>query len=334
LVPRTGWIPIALVALLIHAVLLAVHLIVAFTSAATGRVSLLAILIQFLCIAAFCAFGALCGGVSSSHLVAPAVLIGLLGANTLLAQSGFRRISQVGTGVADFVDLQYASGYLVPKLLLFAALIVLAAPLRSARWPIATRPLRAACAALALAGIWAIWTYTGPQLQLRPEPRVCQGTAPVVCLPESMARDAPTVDEAVQQAVVALRGADVRDLPAKVDVLSRAAVGVPRGTAGLLISPLEVHDRRSLRREVARAFSAAQMCDDLTSPAAPEVNVLFSRMVLDGWLQTRLGAEEEGTFPPEGVEALERGSVAQQHAAVQKLFSGIWSCSNDVQPPQ
>ncbi|GAA0960318.1 hypothetical protein GCM10009554_75240 [Kribbella koreensis] len=335
LIWRASWLPVGIVAVLVHCIVVTTHLVIARVSGAIGEIDPRALLVQFIAVLACCAFGALIGGVSNGPLAAPALLLGMLAANTLLAQWGFRRFTQVGTGAADFVDLRYAGGYLWPKAALYVAVVLLALPLRWSSWGRLADLLRTtALTVAAVVSVILVWVYSGPMLELHPEPRQCAGSSPEVCVPMSMVSKRAEIDAAVGRAVTALRAGGVTSGPARVDVISRGATSVPKGQAGLLVSGATLHDERALRREVARAFSGAQMCDDLTATAGPPDNVIMSRAALDGWLQTRTDSVEDGSFPPEAVQALDRGTKEEQHRALATLFTGVWNCSASVALPR
>jgi hypothetical protein len=335
LIWRASWLPVGIVAVTVHCIVVTVHLVIARFSGAIGEVDVRALLVQFLAVLACCAFGALVGGLSNGPMAAPALLLAMLAANTLLAQWGFRRFTQVGTGAADFVDLRYAGGYLWPKAALYLAMVLLALPLRWSSWSrLADRLRTTTLATAAVVCIILVWVYSGPMLELRPEPRQCTGSGPVVCVPESMVSKRAEIDAAVGRAVSILREGGVTSGPARIDVISRGATFVPKGEAGLLVSGATLHDERALRREVARAFSGAQMCDDLTATSGPPDNVIMARAALDGWLQTKTDSVEDGSFPPDAVQALDRGTKDQQRHALETLFTGVWNCSPSVELPK
>jgi hypothetical protein len=43
---------------------------------------------------------------------------------------------------------------------------------------------------------------------------------------------------------------------------------------------------------------------------------------------------ENGTFPPDAVEALDRGTKEDQRRALATLFDGVWNCSPTVASPR
>ena len=332
LVWRRSWRVYAAAGMAAHVIVIALMVTTAMLSDAIGTVSLLPLVVQLLSIPFFAALGALAGGLVRSRLTPPVLLLGLLACNTILIQYGFRRISEVGTGAADFIDLSLRTGYLLPKAALFAGLCAFAWPLRS--W--ALGPLKAARSlTAAVSAALFLWVFTaGGQPQVyRPSTPVCHTAAGTqVCVPRALADRAEVFDAPVARVVAMIEAIGVRSVPNRVEVVSRGAMKLRRGSVIVTVTATDVVSRRSVQRAVDFGFAYAQACEDPTSTAGPPDGVLITHAQLDGWLQHETGAVEPGSFPRESLEALLALPAEERTDVLRRLFDAVWACDRTVQP--
>lgn len=332
LIWRRAWLPYAWFGLVAHVLVLLLMVGTAVGADAIGSVEPLAVLVQLLSIPFFAALGAVCAGRWSSRLTAPAVLLTLLAANTLLIQYGFRRISEVGTGSADFIDLSMRTGYLLPKALLFATLVAYAAPVRtlatrSGRW------VQGGAAVAAAACFLQVFTTAGSAQVWDPSTPVChQAGATTICVPEDLAGRAAALDAPVERAVGLVQGLGVTAVPHRVEVVSRGATALSPGAVSVTVMAADLTDPRALRRDVAFGFGYAQGCDDPTSAVGPPDNVIVTRALLDGWLQHETDAVTAGTFPEQDLDRLLALPAARRAQALRSAFTAVWQCNRSVQP--
>lgn len=196
---RAAWPPFAVTASTIHMVVVLTMVVVARLSESVGSVAMLPIVVQFLSITFFAALGALLGDRFRSKLTAPVTLLALLTANTVLANLGFRKITEVGTGSGDFIDLELRLSYLLPKVAIFGAFTLFALPIRRA--PFALDPVRRFLAP-AVTVVLAVVVMTADQV---PEtyvagPRAChQDVGVTVCGPVQLTGHTRLYDAAVLQ---------------------------------------------------------------------------------------------------------------------------------------
>lgn len=333
LVWRRSWAPYAVAATAFHVVYLVALIVVAEASRSSGGIDVLPLVVQLLSIPFFCAVGAAVGGRWRSVITAPVLFLALLAGNTLLVRYGFRRISEVGTGSADFIDLKLSLSYLLPKLVLFAAGAVWALPVR---W----RPVRLGAwtrlAPAAIAVLMVVWIF-GEDSQAQvyaPGTPVCH-TTPAgvsVCVPPDVSAFASDYDAPIDRVQRIVQSTGATSVPEKVRLVSRGATRLPAHTVVLTVTSTSVRAADERQRDVVFGYAYAQSCDDPTSETGPPDNVLETHGLLDGWLQHQVGLDEPGTYPSEAVGALEALPAAEQSAQVRRMLDGVWNCDKTVKP--
>lgn len=333
LVWRRAWLPFAVAATLFHALYLIALVGVALASDASGGIDALPLLVQLLSIPFFCALGAAVGGRWRSVVTAPVLFLALLAGNTLLVRYGFRRISEVGTGSADFIDMQLSLGYLLPKAVLFAAGIVWAVPLQ-ARGRVAVAVRRVLPATVAVAMVVWVFATDGDAQVYRPGTPVCHTTEARLrlCAPPDIAGQAAGYDAPVDRVARIVRATGATAVPRQVALVSRGATALPARTVVLTVTSVSVRQSTGRLRDAAFGYAYAQSCDDPRSVMGPPDGVLETRGLLDGWLQHRLGLDEPGTYPRENLAALEALPTALQQVHVARMLDAVWRCDPTVQP--
>lgn len=332
---RAAWLVIAAPAAAIHVIVMVATISTALLSGALSTFQVTPFLVQFASILGFTAFGAAVGGLSRSRIAAPALFLILLLLNTVFASLGFRRLSDVGTGSADFIDLRMPLSYELPKLALFVAVLGVSLPLRR-------RPAR--LIAVVLSVILATYGVAGlaagsEPTQYRPTRRSCwTAGATQVCAPEVVARYAPALDDVVRRMDQLLSRNGVRSLPSRVDIVSRAAehddLPIYHGRrVAVPITAAALHSAPQLTAELRMGYSYALQCPDSSSDQAPNDSIILGRAVLDGWLQVKLDQVEPGSFPRDNVDRLLRLPAQQRAKALDALFRQVTECRSRISVP-
>lgn len=203
---RRAWVPYAAVGVTFHALVVAALTMTSALSGGVGTVDPFPVAVQFLSIGFFCAVGAWTGGHARSELAAPGVFVVLLALNTVLVQYGFRRISDVGTGSADFLDLRMNPALLAPKALLFLFLSLSSLPLRAVAvgW---RRHGQAALGVGALVLLPVVLANPAVPQVYTPGATACHSSrAMQICVPTALAERALELDAPVARSADALTG--------------------------------------------------------------------------------------------------------------------------------
>lgn len=333
LIWRSSWGSYAVLGLGAHVVVLGLMVITAMCSNAVGTVDLLPVVVQLLSVPFFTAGGAACGGRWASRLTAPALLLVLLLLNTLLIQYGFRRVSEVGTGSADFIDLELSARYLLPKLVLYASLSLFAWPARS--WATGRmRLITVALAAVALASFLHVFTSDGEAQVYSPTRPACHssGDGVRICVPQDLRDRAHAFDGPIARVRDILGSTGITNVPSRVDVVSRGATTLRHGSVVVTVAAPDLQSASRRQRIVDFGFAYAQSCDDPTSSVGPPESILITRALLDGWLQHQTKSVEPGSYPVEDLTALLRLPHAQRLSTLQRLFTAVWRCESNVRP--
>lgn len=332
LVWRSVWLPAATVAAGLHLVVLLAMVITAWSSAAVGQVAFLPVMVQFLSIYFFAALGAWAAAVVRSPLTAPAVFVVLLLANTLFADLGFRKISEVGTGAGDFIDLRLGLGYLLPKAALFGAFVLYALPLRAVHVTWILRTVLHRVMPLAAAGL-AIVVMTGNTMpeEWAPTTQACHvAGAMSVCEPQELVGHTRDLDEYVDAVDDLLHQIGGVTIPARVDYVSRGAAVLSRSAVDITVTSQALPSSTASARAVEFGFAYALGCSSSDDVAGPPQSVLEAHAVLDGWLQHQFGTVQPGSFPADRVSRLLAQSPARQRAVVRSLMNQVWSCAPKI----
>ena len=333
LVWRRAWLPHATVGMAFHTVVLACTTVTAAGSGAVGSVDPFPVLVQFLSIGFFCAVGAVAGGLFSSDLAAPGLFVGLLALNTVLVQYGFRRISDVGTGSADFVDLRMNPAYLAPKALLFVSLPVCCLPVRCLA--VGRRRLVQAVARLATGGLALVvgLNPAEPQQYVPSRPACHVRDAVQICVPHALAGRAHDLDAPVAKAIGTLERMGLHH-PARVEAISRGATRVRSGSMAFSLLVPDLEDPAKLQRQVNLGFTYPLHCEDPRSLTMPPPNVLEARATLEGWLARRTDAAlPDAAYPSDVVDRLLALPDQVQFATLAPVFRAVWSCAPDAKAP-
>ena len=331
LIWRRAWAPLAKFGLVAHAVVLALMVGTGLASHGIGSVDLYPVAVQFLSIPFFAGLGAMVGGWAPSRLTAPGVLLALLACNTLLIQFGFRRISEVGTGSADFIDLVLRTGYLTPKVVLFVSLSAFAWPARI----LATgkmRRIRSCIALLALVSFLYVYTASGDAQVYRPSTPVCHSDAGMrICVPADVVGHADAFDVPVARVRRLLTDLNVT-IPSQIDVVSRGATVLRPHTVAITVTAPDLMDSSKIQRAVDFGFAYAQSCSDPNSQVGPPMGVIVTHGLLDGWLQQQTHSVQRGTYPEEELAALDKLPSASRDRILRRLFTQVWACRASIQP--
>ncbi|GMA23413.1 hypothetical protein GCM10025864_11720 [Luteimicrobium album] len=269
LVWRLSLIRFAVLALVAHGVTVLLYAVTAVVSGAVGGADIVALAVQFLAVAAFCGFGAWVGSYFTGYIAPAVVFLSILAGNTVLVQYGFRRISNVGTGSADFVDLTFRVGYLYPRALMFLAFVIFALPLRALVRRLVV--VRFVCVLAVCVLAFNTMSAQGDVLTYTPTTPRCHATpgGERVCVPKSLAGEARRVDEPLDRALALLRDEGVTVVPTRTRIYSRGATSLDPDAVTLTISPAQIRDEDEVRAAIALGLTYAQNCDDPQGRTGP-----------------------------------------------------------------
>ncbi len=324
LVWRSRWLLVAAIGVLLHLCVLLVMISTALLSSAVGGLQVLPLIVQIVSVPAFTALGALVGGVSRSKIAAPTVFLALLMLNTVFGTLGFRRISDVGTGSADFIDLQLNPAFLWPKLVLFAAVSLGCWAFRG--FGSGARFVSAAAAVVAVVAVIVCFQFQGQQLRYRPGPVSCSSAGRAICIPQELTARRAMIESAVATTDAAFGRYQITSLP-ELDFVSRGAVIQRPGIIAVPVTAPALQSESTLIAAIDSGYAAGMNCPDAVADRAPADSVLIGRAVLGGWLQNRTGHVDPGSFPQDKVAELLALPAPEQGAAVSRLLAEVADCA-------
>ncbi len=324
--PKAGayrlWLKFAVVALLVHLVVMSSAITVAWRSDAASTVSVQPLIRHVGLIVFAAAAGALLGAwIRSIALPAVVFVMGVLIA-LLVPQTHLRPFLLAGSGTFDFTFQEYPLSLIVLSVTLASAVVLLA-------WWSPTLPRVALAGIRTLGGIVGVLslvlmmnneTYALQWVQRTPS---CVEQTPRVCAPSQLVEVNTEVADISAQIYNQASPAVARELPAKLELVAPGAPGQTFGSVEFETSERGDFDR--LFYETARSLAGANLCIENLPTDKIESQSVASAVVI-GWFEKNAGLDIQGSYPHDKERRLLSLSVPQQRDTVARLIQEIRTC--------
>lgn len=312
-----------------HTGVLVWHLWEAARADAVGTVSVIVVVSQYVAIAGWCALGTAVGWWGRTPLLPiglALVVVGVTVLNVSIVDRRMRAVTWFGS-VRSLVGLEFDTGWVLLRLLLFTGLVVLVVTAVRTRW--VDRVAVSAGAVLAL--VAAVLVTNPRRTELTPVPlarHVCaqQGNGIQVCGVPELRAWFPAVADRLTGPVDRLRSMGAQppasyrlygpEAPAEV---LEPGVGVVQLGLGDLR-----HEAPTVTPAVVAAATLPQAC--VGPEREPSEEFITVGAALYGWLLRDLGHDAPGSYPASLVDHLRGLDPAVQRSWFTQSYAKLWRC--------
>lgn len=320
-----SWVGTVVWALGFHLAVLIVFLGVALASGGLGTPLIALVIVQFLTIAGFCAFGTLMGWALPSPLVGPAIAGGVFAFTTFGVPLNSRNLTDVGIGGADFYGQAPALGHLSAQggtALVLVGTMVLAA-LVTRDWTDKALGLGGALAAVMVV-VTLFFVSPGIRSTAASQVDNCGTQRITVCVPREYQGRLDDLTLGADDVAVTI--ADMGGVTADRVLLDVSGQAYEPGVGILVLTPANLQDPAIIDDASIAALTHPYSCDLQAAPTEIQFAVYDTLYAL---VHARRGTAPQSRSPEDLVTSIQKLPEPEFRQWFATTTEQMWSCELD-----